>query len=274
MSAAEMKSIRTGGIETAFIECGIGTPLFLMHGFARDHTVWEAQIEALSRSYRLIVPDTRGMGQTKHPDPGSAITIEQLADDAIALLDALEVPFAAVAGFSMGGYALLHMLVNHPNKVRAAAFVSTRASADDPSRAEARIRQMRFVRDEGAEAFAATLVPNIFSARFAGARPEVAEATRRVIAAQEPDNIALRADAMRLRIDMTPRLSEITCPCAVIGGDEDRIVPPLAMKELHEGLPDPTFEMIEGVGHMSPLEAPDRVGFCLDQLMQRAGMWT
>jgi pimeloyl-ACP methyl ester carboxylesterase len=173
----------------------------------------------------------------------------------------------------MGGYALLHMLVNHPNKVRAAAFVSTRASADDPSKAEGRIRQMSFVRDEGAEAFAATLVPNIFSAPFAGAHPEVVEATRLVIAAQEPDNIALRAGAMRQRVDMTPRLSEITCPCAVIGGDEDRIVSPHAMKELHEGLPDSTFEMIEGVGHMSPLEAPDRVGFCLGQLMQRAGMW-
>ncbi len=273
MSVAEMRTAPTNGIETAFIDCGSGPPLLLLHGFARDHTVWDAQIETLPRSYRLIVPDTRGMGETKHPDPGSAITIEQLADDSAALLEALDIPFAAVAGFSMGGYALFHLIMNHPNKVRAAAFVSTRASADDPSKASERIRQMNHVRDEGAEAFAATLVPHIFAAHFIDSHPEVVEATRRVIAAQVPNNIALRADAMRQRVDMTPRLSEITCPCAVIGGSEDRIVPPHAMKELHEGLPNSTFDMLEGVGHMSPLEAPEGVSFCLDQLMQHAGMW-
>lgn len=273
MSVAEMRSIRANGIDMGFIEHGSGPPLLLLHGFARDHTVWDSQVESLSRNYRLIIPDTRGMGETKHPDLGAAITIEQLAEDGIALLDALDIPFAGVAGFSMGGYALFHMIVNHPNKIRAAAFVSTRASADDPSKVRERIQQMNFVRNEGATAFASTLIPNIFAAHFIDSHPEVVEATRSVLSAQDPNHIALRADAMRQRLDMTPRLNEITCPSAVIGGTDDRIVPPHTMEELHEGLPDSTLDMIEGVGHMSPLEAPDRVNFGIDQLMQRAGMW-
>ena len=80
-------------------------------------------------------------------------------------------------------------------------------------------------------------------------------------------------DAMRQREDMTPYLDKINQPCVVIGGEGDALVSSLAMRNLQEGLSDCKIELIERVGHMSTVEAPDKVSFELDQLMQRAGMW-
>jgi 3-oxoadipate enol-lactonase len=266
-----MKSIRANNINIAYEDCGNGPPLLLLHGFSLDHTMWSAQVEKLQRSYRLIIPDLRGLGETE--DPVQTFSVADMADDAAALLEAVDIPAAAVAGFSMGGYILAQMLVRHPLKVRAAAFVSTQAGADTAERAEARVKTMRFVIDEGAKAFAEAFVPQLFSPTYAASHPDEVGQTYEVISSQRPNSIAMLLDAMRQREDMTPYLKEINQPCAVIGGGSDALISSQAMRDLQEGLPDCKIELINGVGHMSTVEAPDKVSFELDQFMQRAGMW-
>ncbi|MEE9273898.1 MAG: alpha/beta fold hydrolase [bacterium] len=268
-----MKSVRANGIDIAYEDRGSGPPLLLLHGFPQDHTLWDAQAEALESKYRLLIPDLRGHGGTKHPAPGDPISMEQLADDAAAFLEAVDISSAAVAGWSLGGFTLFEMAVRYPLKVRAAAFVSTRAAADPPGREEARIKAMRFVVDEGSGAFANAFLPQLYSAPFLAANPEAGERTRQVIASQDPVSIAMTVDAIRRKEDMTPRLHEIACPCAVISGKEDALISYTLMEAVHAGLPDSTIDIIEGAGHMTTVEAPDRVTFGLDSLMQRAGMW-
>jgi pimeloyl-ACP methyl ester carboxylesterase len=266
-----MRSVRANGIRIAFEEAGSGAPLLLLHGFVLDHTLWDAQVETLARSYRLILPDLRALGQTENPDV--QISMEQMADDMAGLLMALDIPAAAVAGFSMGGFVLAQMVLRHPLKVRAAAFLCTRATADTAAQQKRRLELMRLVTDEGIRAFSQVFSPHLFSHAYASAHPEGVEKIRRVVEAQRPEGIAAVLDAMRRREDATPRLGEIQVPCAVVAGELDELIQVQDMKELHEGLKDSTFEVIEGSGHMAPMEAPDRVSFALDQLMQRAGMW-
>ncbi len=172
----------------------------------------------------------------------------------------------------MGGFVLAQMAVRHPQKVRAAAFVSTHAGADGPETQEARRKMMRLVMDEGAAALARGRDEKLFSPAYIQKHPEEVAENLRHLAAQSPVSIARRIDAMRRREDMTPRLGEIACPCAVIGGTLDALISPESMRALHEGLPDSTLEMIEGAGHLLPQEAPERVNDALKGLMQRAGM--
>ncbi len=180
---------------------------------------------------------------------------------------------SAVAGFSLGGYTLLQLLARHPLKVRAAAFVSTRATADSAEAQERRVKTMRFVIDEGMEPFADAFIPQLFDPAYISAHPSEVAQTQNVIEGQRPNSIALLLDAMRQRADMSSYLENFNLPCVVIGGIADALVPAQEMRDLQEGLPDCTIELIEGVGHMSPVEAPAQVSFQLDQLMQRAGMW-
>jgi pimeloyl-ACP methyl ester carboxylesterase len=255
----------------AYEEYGSGPPLLLLHGFSLDHSMWRAQAEELQRSYRLIVPDLRGLGKSQ--DPSEPFTIEVMADDAATLMEAVDVSAAAVAGFSLGGYILLRMLARHPLKVRAAAFVSTHALADSPKRQADRLKTMRFVIDEGTQPFANAFIPQLFEPAYLSSHPQEVTETRRVIESQRPNSIALLLDAMRQRADMSIELRDFQVPSAVIGGVSDALVSLDAMKSLHEGLPDCSLTMIENVGHMAPVEAPGEVSFQLDQLMQRAGMW-
>lgn len=267
-----MKFTRANGLTIAYEDRGSGPPLLLLHGFSLDHSMWAAQVAELERQYRLIVPDLRGLGKTEAPS--ASISIEDMADDAAALLEALDIPAAAVAGFSMGGYILAQMLVRHPLKVRAAAFVSTGGgNADPPEKQEARVKSMQYVIDEGTAAFADAFVPQLFAPAYAASHPDEVGQTQEVIEGQRPASIALLLDAMRQRGDVAYYLKDINVPCAVIGGEVDALVSAQIMRELHEILPGSTIDLIGGVGHMSPVEAPEKVSFALDQMMQRAGMW-
>ncbi len=267
-----MKSIRANNIQIAYQDEGNGPPLLLLHGFSLDHSMWAAQVENLQRSYRLIVPDQRGSGETENPS--EAFSIETMADDAAAVLEALGISAAAVAGFSMGGYILAQMLVRHPLKVRAAAFVSTGGTnADSPERQEARVKTMRFVVDEGTSAFADSYIPQLFSPTYLKSHPLEVAKTRGVIEGQRPGSIALLLGALRERQDVSYHAKNFGVPCAAIGGREDVLVPPDVVEGLHEILPDSTIELIDGAGHLSTVEAPGTVSDQLDRLMQRAGMW-
>ncbi len=266
-----MKSVRANGIDIAYEDCGSGPPLLLLHGFSLDHSMWAAQMEELQRSYRLIAPDLRGLGKTEAPS--EPFSLETMADDAAGLLEAIDISAAAVAGFSLGGYTLLQLLARHPLKIRAAAFVSTQAGADTVEAREPRLRIARLVVDEGMEPFASAFIPQLFDPAYLAAHPREIAHTQSVIESQRPNSIALVLDAMRQRPDMRFYLKDFTQPAAVIGGLADALVPAQSMRDLHEGLPDCTIDLLEGVGHMSPVEAPEQVSFQLDQLMQRAGMW-
>lgn len=266
-----MRSVQANGIDIAFDDLGSGAPLILLHGFARDHTVWGLVANKLKDRFRVIVPDMRGMGGTSHPESAPPITMAQLGDDCAALIDSLDIDAAAVAGFSMAGYVLLNLLARHPNKVNAAAFVGTRASADNPAKRDERLKQNEVIAQGGFASLAKGYIPKLFSFEFTSANPQVVEEIFRNFTSQNPVNICLLNDAMREREDMTPGLGEIQCPCVVIGGTEDVFVAPEAMKALHEDLSDSTLDMIEGAGHMLPIEAPGRVIRALERLMERAG---
>lgn len=266
-----MKTIHANNIQIAYLDLGSGPPLVLLHGFSLDHSMWAAQAKLLQRKYRLISPDLRGAGKTENP--AEPFFIETMAEDAAALLEALDIESAAVAGFSMGGLILANMLVRHPLKVRAAAFISTLGTgADGPERQEARLKNIRFVMEEGSEAFAFSFVPRLFSPAFINSYPDEVAQTQRIIGGQRPKSLALMLDAMRQRRDLSLHLKDFVVPSVVVIGNEDAIVPVAAMRALHEGMPKSVFEIIDGAGHMTTVEAPEKVASLLDQLMQRVGV--
>ncbi len=95
-------------------ERGRGATIVFVHGFPLDHTMWQTQLEAFSPTHRVIAPDLRGFGTS--PAIEGLLTIEQMADDLAALLDALDVRQPVVlCGLSMGGYVAFEFLRNTRN---------------------------------------------------------------------------------------------------------------------------------------------------------------
>ena len=87
----------------ATVDRGRGMPVLLVHGFPLDHSMWDAQIEILGESFRVLAPDLRGFGQSGVTE--GSVAMEQHADDLAALLDCLGIDQPIViCGLSMGGY--------------------------------------------------------------------------------------------------------------------------------------------------------------------------
>src|SRR5689334_11849835 len=102
-------------IEVAWFEVGRGEPLVLIHGLADDHRAWRRSLPDLALLHRVILYDLRGHGQTSPGEPDG--TLRQLGDDLVALMDAIGLDRANVAGFSLGGTIAMRVAVDHPDRI-------------------------------------------------------------------------------------------------------------------------------------------------------------
>ncbi len=111
------------GVPIYYAEAGEGVPLVLLHGFAcNGHLEWRKNgvIEALSKTYRVIVPDQRGHGRSDKPHTPEQYGV-QMAEDVVRLLDHLNIEKAHVLGYSMGGFVTLKLIALHPERLLSAA---------------------------------------------------------------------------------------------------------------------------------------------------------
>lgn len=253
-----MKTQIVNGVELAFIDRGAGSPIVLVHGFPLDHTMWDAQINALSEKHRVIVPDLRGFGRSGVTD--AVVTMEQFADDLAALLDALTVEEPVVlCGLSMGGYIALQFWRKYQSRLRGLIFCDTRAANDTRETAAARLEMADRVLREGPAPLVEGMVPKLFAPATVQQRPEVVEALRRVMMASDPKGIAAAARGMAQRPDVTERLGQIECPTLVVVGELDAISTTEEMLSVARAIPHGQFVEIPGSGHMSTIEKPAEV---------------
>jgi pimeloyl-ACP methyl ester carboxylesterase len=234
---------------------GDGPAILFIHGYPLDHTVWAPQLEALD-GWRRIAPDLRGMGQSDAPDLGYGMAT--YAEDLVALLDALGVDRAVVAGLSMGGYVALELLRRWRERVSGLVLVDTRAEADSPDGRRARDAAAHQARELGAGAIADAMLPGLLAAASRERDPSLAGRVRQVIANAPVAGIVGALSAMRDRPDNTDLLATLEgVPTLVVVGAEDRITPPDQARAMADRIPGAQLAVVPGAGHLPTLEAPD-----------------
>jgi pimeloyl-ACP methyl ester carboxylesterase len=247
---------------------GEGTPLVLIHAFPLDHHVWKSQRDALIDRYRVVLFDMRGFGRSDStPAPYS---MDLLSDDLAALLDDLGIERAVIGGISMGGYVALSFVALHPARVAGLALVDTRATPGTEEARRGREDMMQFARNEGPGAVVRRMLPNLLSRSVQEKRPELVERVATIGAQASLDGVLGALAAMRDRPDSRPRLTEIAVPTLVLVGDQDSITPPADAEALAAAVPGAVLQVIEGAGHLSPLEKPQEVTAALLELLQVA----
>lgn len=118
-----MGLIKVNGIDMYYEIHGSGEPLVLIEGLGYATWMWYEQIEVLSKHFKVIVFDNRGVGKTEMPD--EEYTIELFAADTAELLDALEIKKAHILGVSMGGYVAQEFALRYPEYVDKLILCST-----------------------------------------------------------------------------------------------------------------------------------------------------
>lgn len=229
-----------------------GAPaLLLLHSLGSSLHVWDAQAQALSSGLRVVRYDLRGHGLS---EAGTGRwSLDDFADDALAVLDALGIRSAHVAGVSIGGMIAQALAARAPDRVTSLILCDTALAIPPPEMWRARAAT---VRAEGIAAIAdATLARWVSPAYLAspagrGLRAMLLRADREAYAAHA--EVLAAADLSRT----TPGLR---LPALVIVGEHDPSTPVAAAEALRDAIPGARLVVIPGVLHVPSLEAPEAV---------------
>jgi 3-oxoadipate enol-lactonase len=248
---------RCGDIEVAWYEVGRGEPLVLVHGLGDDHRAWRRMLPHLCLTSRVILYDFRGHGQTTAGRPEG--TLSQLSADLVALMDAVALDRANLAGFSLGGTIVMRTAIDHPDRVTRLIPIAT-SSRVGRSAAEWYATRAEMVR-AGAPELRATLEADTRDV-YSNRPDEFAEGWLiRSQSTADPVGYGNACAAMAgLNAQpLDPDLNRITAPTLVIAGDRDQLCPPRAAEIIRDALPGSRVAVIEGAGHPIPVERPDEL---------------
>lgn len=241
---------------------GQGRTIVLLHGFPLDHAMWSAQIDALSREFRVVAPDFRGFGKSSLAggDAEQGVGMEQFAADAVAVLDALGVTQPVVlAGLSMGGYAAWQFALRWPERLAGLVLCDTRAIADTEEARAARLKMAEAALAGGDSSPALAMLPKLLAKTTHDSRPDVVNSVREMIGRQSAEAVAAAQRGMARRDDVRARLGKISCPTLAIVGVDDAISSPAEMREFVQAMPNARLVEIPNAGHMTTMENPDAV---------------
>ena len=247
---------------------GSGEPLLLIMGLGADANAWVRQTPVLSTRYRTIVFDNRGVGRSSKP-PGPYSTA-QMADEAAALLEHLDIDHAHVVGMSMGGMIAQEVALRHPQRVGTLTLACTYSQPGIGER-ELRTQTLAGFGVNGGDGnghgvlagldpfvILQQMLPVLFSERFI--RDELASLLPVLTAglAHGFDIEALLAQvAACMAHDTTDRLHRIAVPTLVLTGTEDRLVSPRHSETLAARIPGARLVHIHDGRHGLNLELAD-----------------
>ncbi len=247
-----MPSLHVNGCDLHYLDAGRGqSVVVLLHAFPLHGGMWAAQVEALARHHRVIVPDYRGLGQST-PAP-AASEMGLLAEDVRALLGHLRVERAGVAGLSMGGYLAFELFRQAPGLFRGLALCDTKAGADTAEGAAGREAFAKNALEHGLPWVADQMVPKLLKP---SPDPAVVKQVRALVGAGTPAGVAAAQRGMARRPDSTPTLAAIKCPTLVVVGEEDGLTPPSEAEKIAAGVAGARLVRIPGAGHLPCLENP------------------
>ena len=217
--------------------------LLLLPGLICDARLWDAQVRALAARATVQVADLTTAG-----------TMAALAADVLA-----KAPTGrfALVGLSMGGYCALEIVRQAPERVAALALLDTSARPDTPE-STANRRRLVALAAQNYERVVEELLPKLVAPAHLS-DPAITGAVRAMAGAFDATSFARQQEAIISRADSRPLLPSIACPTLVLCGREDALTPLAIHEEMAAAIPGARLVVLEGSGHLSPLERPAAV---------------
>lgn len=255
-----MNTARINGISLAYVDSGGDLPaIILSHGFLMDHSMFDAQVEALRHSHRVITWDERGFGGTKAT---GEFTYWDSARDVLGLMDHLGIASAVVGGMSQGGFLSLRTALLAPERVRGLILIDTQSGTEAPETVEPYNQLHAAWVEHGAVA-----VQDVIASLILG--PGQWDDWFAKWAVLQPEQFTYAFQCLMHRDDITPRLHEITCPALVIHGTADAAIPFSKAEQLRDLLGGTTtLVAIDGGPHAANMTHPAPVNEAIVQFLK------
>ena len=264
-----MDHVDVAGLRIAYERAGHGPPVALATGFVGDaRSTWEHQIDTLSADFTVIAWDAPGSGSSA--DPPESFRAADYADCWASFLRTLGFPHAHLVGLSFGGIVALSLVDRAPevpwSLTLVGAYAGWRGSLPDAD-ADARLALCLRASELSADEFASAMIPSMFSpAATASVVEDFEVAVRRF----SPSGFRTMATAAAAA-DLRPMLGEVAVPTLVVCGDQDVRAPLDVAERLHAGIPSSRLVVLPGVGHVSPVEAPEEVSRTIGDFLRSVG---
>jgi pimeloyl-ACP methyl ester carboxylesterase len=253
---------------------GSGEPVVFIQGVGLHGDGWLPQTQQLKSEFRCITFDNRGMGKSQ--PAGASITVPQMAEDTLAVMDDAGVASAHMVGHSLGGAIALQVALTAPRRVSSLSLLCTSARGSDATNLSAKmmwlgIRTRVGTRRMRAHAFLEVVLPSEYLATHDRDQQAARLAPLLGHPAWQTPPIAMKQLRALSRFDATSRLKELSgIPTLVLSAEHDLIFPPRCGKALVEGIPSARYVEVSGAAHGVPIQCPEIVNQSLTEHLRSA----
>jgi 3-oxoadipate enol-lactonase len=238
-------------------------PLLMVHSLGTSLHVWDPQAAALAATHRVIRADLRGHGLTGVP--AGPYGIPTMAADMLAVLDALGVATAHVAGLSIGGAIAQSLAAQAPMRVRSLVLCDTAMSFQP---ADLWRQRAAAARAHGMEPLVAPVLGRWVTPDFLDS-PE-AEGLRAMLRRTAPEGYAGAAEALSVA-DLADSTSALRVPALVLVGDQDVATPLATARTLQAAIPGAELVVLPGAAHIPTMQCPAEVSQAIAAFLARVG---
>jgi pimeloyl-ACP methyl ester carboxylesterase len=242
------------GTRLHYVECGraVGEPVVFLHGWPDSWFSFSRVLSTLPEDLRGIAFDQRGFGDSDRPESG--YSIPEMAADAVALLDALDVESASLVGHSFGSFVARQVAILHPERVAALVLIGTGFAASNPVTRDLQ-QSLRDLPDP---------IPEQFAREFQAStvhHPVPPEFFEQIIR----ESLKLPPRIWRLAIDRlvdyddATDLVRIRAPTLLLWGDHDALFSREEQDRFIAALPGARLMIYEDTGHCPNWERPEKV---------------
>jgi 3-oxoadipate enol-lactonase len=270
-----MPTVDANATTIAFKQSGRGAPLVLLHGAEADHSMFDAFGALLALHFTVIAYDQRDSGATHNPE--TPYGLDELAEDAAALIEVLGYERAHVFGTSLGGAIAQVLAVRHPERVGGLVLASTFRAGAPPLSINPEVFPKLAALRAGLPGTATEIAQYFFPADYIAAHPDVVN----IFTGNIRDAAQKQRRAGILARPVTIDLGAITAPTLVLAGAGDRLIPPAHTLSLAREIAGARTATVMDVGHVGAIQDPAAVarevlaflGECQssNQAMTRAG---
>ena len=256
---------QVNGVNLHYRLGGSGRLIAIGHSLGMNGDIFDPMRPALERIGRVLTWDARGHGRSQKPATGW--TIETLAVDLRQLTESIGEDRGVVFGLSMGGNTAIAYAIAHPDKVDALILADTTAWYGEgaPKAWEERAANAE---KNGMASIVPFNLPRWFSDGFLKSHPERAKTMGETLAANDVASYAAACRALG-GFDSRAGLSRIQCPTLILVGSDDPATPPAMAEDLQKKIRNSKLQVLPGLKHMTPVEAPDQIAALITDFLKQ-----
>lgn len=233
-----------------------GTPLVLLHSLGTSSRLWDRQIASFKETFRIVVVDARGHGNTRSSDPFS---MRDCALDVVEVLKHLNIPSAHILGLSMGGHVAMELYASFPELVRSLLLCDTFPKIAEDIREDRIQSRLEMLKQPNFEREWA-----VMSLHPDASEECITETVDMFGCTRESYGEAWVAV---MNVDYTGVLPKVAKPALVLTGDNDRSAPLLVAQGMHQAIPGSSLAVVENAGHLSNLSNPEHFNRLIMQFL-------